>query len=309
MILKEKTEPESLIRLRRLVTRLQDPSPYLHELRNREQGYKYECQLQFFLDRILYQYRSIIILHDIRIPIKRTSFQMDCLLLTPNFGLIIETKGLSGKMSFTQNGQFFHYDKGEIYNPISQVIEQRDRLSDFLSLDNYQFEYVVCLGNPSVSLSTDSSSEWVLDRVIPFDQLKDFIGRLFKKYPQPLIEKNRMINIGKYLKSSHKDDLHRFYNISSSIVEPGVICPECFRLRMERTRYRWRCMHCGHISKDAHLEDILDWFSMINHVKITNSECKFFLAIDSSRTATTLLKNCERLSLVDKKRWSYYILK
>ena len=309
MIIKESSEPESLIRLKRLVTRLEDPSPYLQELRNREQGYKNERQLQFFLDRILYKFDPIIILHDIRIPINRTSFQIDCLLLTSNFGLIIEIKSSSGKMMFTQNGQFFHYDKGDMYNPITQVIEQRDRIVDFLGMDNYIFEYVVCLGNPSVSVQTDESSNWVLDRIIPFEQLKNFIGKLFRKYPQPVMDKSKIINIGNHLKTSHKNGLRRFWHLDSSLVEPGVICPDCHRLKMERTRYKWRCKHCNRVSNDAHLETMLDWFSMINHDKMTNADCKSFLAIDNTRTATTLLSNCEYVSRVGRKRWTYYTLK
>jgi len=112
------------------VARLYDPSHYLQELRNREKGYKYECQLQYFLDRILYQFAPIIIRY-VRISIHHTSFQKDCLLLTQNFGLIIEIKSSSGKIAFTQNGQFFHCERSEMYNPISQVLEQRDRLIDF----------------------------------------------------------------------------------------------------------------------------------------------------------------------------------
>lgn len=308
MILKENSEPESLRRLKRLVTRLHDPSPYLQELRNREQGYKYECQLQFFLDRILYKFSPIIILHDIRIPINHTSFQIDCLLLTQNFGLIIEMKSSSGKMAFTQNGQFFHYDKGEMYNPISQVLEQRDRLVDFLNVDNYVFEYVVCLGNPSVSITIDESSSWVLDRIIPLDQLKNNIEKLFKKYPQPILNKNRLMSIGNYLKSSHQEGLYRFHQLDPSLVERGVICPVCFRLKMERTRYRWKCNLCDHTSKDAHHETLLDWFSMMNHEKITNSDCKMFLALDYARTATTLLRNCDFLAPIGKNRWTYYTL-
>ena len=308
MILKEKTERESLLRLRRLVARLEDPTPFLQELRNREQGYKYECQLQFFLDRILYLYHPIVILHDIRIPIGKTSFQIDCLLLTPNFGLIIEIKSSSGKMTFTQNGRYFHYEKGDMHNPISQVVEQRDRLIDFLKLDKYMIEHVVCLGNPSVSVSTDDSSEWILDRVIPFDQLKNFISNLYERHPHSIIDKDRIESIGNYLKSNHQEKIYRF-NVNPNLVEPGVICTACFRLGMERTRYSWRCNHCSNVSKNAHNEDILDWFSFKNYRSITNSDCRNFLRVESPTTAHTLLNNCELIKPKGNKRWRYYTLK
>ena len=308
LILKEKTEPESLNRLRRLVTRLEDPSPYLQELRNREQGYHYECQLQFFLDRILYQFHPTIILHDIRIPIGHTSFQIDCLLLTMNFGLLIEIKSSSGTMSFTNNGRFFNYDKGEMHNPITQVLEQRDRLIDFLGVNNYFFEHVVCVGNPRVSVETDDSSNWVLERIIPFEQLKNFINNMFQKYSQSIITKDRMINIGNYLKSSHQEKLHR-YNVHPNLVQPGVICPSCKRLGMERKRYNWYCKHCKCDSKYAHHEDILDWFSFKSSDKLTNTTCRNFLGVNSETTAYTLLNNCNLILPIGKNRGRYYILK
>ena len=175
MILKAPSKPESLLRLQRLVIRSHDPSPYLQDLRNREQGYKYESELSFYLDRILHLFHPIpiIILHDVRIPIANSSIQFDCLLLTPYFGLIIEVKGTSGKMSFSQNAHFFHYDKGEISNPITQAEEQRDQLQHLLKMNDYPIEYVVSLGHPNVFVNTDESSEWVRDVVIPFNMLKN----------------------------------------------------------------------------------------------------------------------------------------
>lgn len=310
MIIKASSKPESLHRLQRLVIRSHDPSPYLQEVRNRELGYKYESELQFYLNRILHLFHPIpfVILYDLRIPLGNSSFQIDCLLLTPNFGLIIETKGASGTLSFSHNAHFFHYDKGEMSNPIAQAEEQRDQLLKFLQLDDYPIQYVVGLGHPNVFLSTDESSEWIREIVVPFNLLKNVIKKLFEKYDTQKFEKEKLIKIGYYLKANHQEE-RIFFNIDSSSIEPGVICPECLRLKMIRYKYKWHCHHCGGTSVDAHYQDILDWFSFINRKKISNRECRTFLQISNPSTSFNILRNCVLLEARGINRGRYYVLK
>ncbi|GAA0306038.1 hypothetical protein GCM10008924_24530 [Gracilibacillus halotolerans] len=211
-------------------------------------------------------------------------------------------------MSFSQNAHFFHYDKGEMSNPIAQAEEQRDQLQNFLKLDDYPIQYVVGLGHPNVFVSTDESSEWVREIVVPFNLLKNVIKKLFEKYDTQKMEKEKLINLGHYIKSHHKEE-RVFFNVDFSTIEPGVICPECQRLKMARDKFNWKCVHCGFTSVDAHYEDILDWFSFMGVKKIKNKECRAFLHLSNPSTSFNLLRNCSLLEPRGKNRGRYYVLK
>src|SRR5699024_5730971 len=107
-------------------------------LRNTEQGYRAECELDFYLQRLGVNSSKVIALYDLRLPASDgySFFQIDTLLLTPHFGFIIDTKSQSGHFSFQNNARNFQYKvnqkKYTMVHPILQLDAQRDQLQYWL---------------------------------------------------------------------------------------------------------------------------------------------------------------------------------
>lgn len=68
-------------------------------------------------------------------------------------------------------------------------------------------------------------------------------------------------------------DILRKLGVKSSDIMPGVHCPECRRLGMQRKKRSWHCPKCNKTSKQAHLRAMEDYFLLVNK-EISNKECR-----------------------------------
>ncbi|MRI68650.1 hypothetical protein GH885_20300 [Gracilibacillus thailandensis] len=139
IIIKKRKEPESISMLNRGLKRIQKRRRDMElELRNIEQGYQAECQLDFYLERIGINSNDVVLLQDLRLPAadRQSFFQIDNLLLTSHFAVNIDVKSQPGTFSFQNNARNFQYalhgKKYGMMHPISQVEEQCDQLRSWL---------------------------------------------------------------------------------------------------------------------------------------------------------------------------------
>lgn len=109
MIIKGRTIPLINLILEALCRRLPLNFPKYQqiseELGRRQAGYQGEIALDYYL-RLL-PINKYLILHDLNLPDGDYNCQIDTLLLTPEFALIIEVKNMTGKLIFdTENEQY-----------------------------------------------------------------------------------------------------------------------------------------------------------------------------------------------------------
>jgi len=147
-------------------------------------------------------YLPIIVLHDLHIEYEGLSAQMDYLVITRKFTLVIECKNLIGNIEVTSEGEFIrttefggHYKKEGIYSPITQNIRhiemirkfKLDSRTNFISRalfekffdDNYKS--VVVLANPKTIINLKHANKEVKSKIIRCDQLIDYIKKLLKE--------------------------------------------------------------------------------------------------------------------------------
>jgi len=147
-------------------------------------------------------YLPIIVLHDLHIEYEGLSAQMDYLVITRKFTLVIECKNLIGNIEVTSDGEFIrttefggHYKKEGIYSPITQNIRhiemirkfKLDSRTNFISRalfekffdDNYKS--VVVLANPKTIMNLKHANKEVKSKIIRCDQLIDYIKKLLKE--------------------------------------------------------------------------------------------------------------------------------
>ncbi len=283
-----------------------------------EKGYQSEMKLDFYLHRMALS-TQMVILQDIRLPAAdgQTFFQIDSLLLTPYFGFIIDVKSQAGQFIFQHNARKFHYQlhgtKYGMKHPVSQVEEQEDQLINWLGGEwsKYTMVSVTALADPGAEVMADASSEWVYDRVMPFDLLKIRLKEASGNFIESFFQMNQLVEVGRRLAKAHcKPVLYYWkkFDLQDRDVARGVLCPFCNRLGMTRLRVIWECPHCGGRDRHAHLLSLFDYFVFVKPT-MTNKECRDFLGIRNVHTARTLLNNCGILDWKGENRGRVYFLK
>ncbi|MBY6036599.1 NERD domain-containing protein [Fictibacillus nanhaiensis] len=253
-------------------------------------GLNGEKSLEYF-----YRYlpQDVQFIHNIRILHMNFYFQMDTLIITSKFIILLEIKNYAGHLYFDDKyGQLIRKfnDKEDIFDdPIEQVKRQSFHLSKILNqhkIPEVPIETLVVLTNPrtyihsSQTISTIVKSSRIQQKFQEFDQK-------YKKEVLTLKEKKRIHRILMKLHEPYNPDILEYYGIDKSELITGVLCSEC-HTRMERISANWQCIKCKHTSKNAHIRALMDYALLIS-TDITNKECKEFLHLSSSMQAYHIL--------------------
>jgi hypothetical protein len=131
LIIKKRISPPRIKKeealLRRLPKNHEKWREILQNLKKVRTGFKGEQELDYHLEFLPEDEYDI--LRDLRIPLDQRTFQMDTLVLSPHFALIIESKNIFGTLYFDDiSKQVFRAFEGKkegFPNPIQQVKRQR----------------------------------------------------------------------------------------------------------------------------------------------------------------------------------------
>ncbi|MFC4387035.1 nuclease-related domain-containing protein [Gracilibacillus marinus] len=302
MIIKYREEPESIQLLQNGLIRVPSRRKELEtSLRNIKQGYEAECEMDFYLKRITSTHKNILILQDLRLRASDNNsyFQMDNLLLTPGFGLIIDIKDSQGCFHFSQFGRNFDYSINdrffEMRNPIRQVEEQHDQLQRYFDrqLRKIPIIPIVALANPLSKILTDESSNAVHQQIMSFEHIKSFFQKLCATHSTPLIQTSLMTHASEQLIAKHKNPTFHYYKkfkIDRREVIDGIICSSCNYIGMKRIRGTWICPQCNLKERDAHIHSLKEYFAFVGPT-VTNQQLREFFQVDNEKIIRNLLKN------------------
>ncbi|WP_203362848.1 nuclease-related domain-containing protein [Bacillus sp. REN10] len=299
MIVKQRIEPLSLQQLQVLERRL--PPHHVKKeavvdcLTKEAAGYKGEKSLDYPLS--LLPPNDYQIFHDLRLFEQMNYFQLDTLIVTRQFLLILEVKNYYGTLIFDSN---FHQmtrladGKEEGFpDPLLQVNRQKEQLKRWLSRHGYEdlpIQTFVVISQPRTIIK---ASAQVAERIIHSASLPLKIQQLEMKHPFPIIDFQHLSNLSHQLLNSHcplRTDILKKFHISPSELITGVQCPSCSSLPMIRRQRKWFCPRCEHTSKDAHLSALKDYSLLIGKI-ISNRQARDFLQISSEHIAKKLLKS------------------
>ncbi|MFC7063339.1 nuclease-related domain-containing protein [Halobacillus seohaensis] len=151
-------------------------------------GYNGEQSLLFHTN--LLASAEVHILNDIRLQTPHYITQLDTLILTPTFALIIETKNFAGQLYFDHTfKQVKRTLNGKVENfmdPTVQVDLQRDSLKQWILHDDlptdYPIETLVVISNPSTLIEASKFNYDVRKRVIHAHMLRTKFQELQLKY-------------------------------------------------------------------------------------------------------------------------------
>jgi hypothetical protein len=285
------------------------------KLGNYLSGYYGEQSLAYYLDQL--PQKEFNIFHNIRIKTPNITFQIDFLLMTMKFILILEVKNLTGQLNFdgdlAQLIQTKPNEENKVYNdPVVQASDHKRHLALFLSknnLHNIPISYLVVVTNPNAHITITSTDKNYRDKIIRSNILIKKISKLCEYYQKEMYSQAEMKRVSKLILKScdetNQDILKRF-GIEKSEIIKGVICDKCGYYPMQRIYGSWTCDRCKNTENEVHIQALNDYIYLLDN-KITNCEFRSLLNIQSSKVANTLLNKLNLKHTGNNKSRTYHL--
>jgi hypothetical protein len=266
----------------------------LKDIARKEAGYYGEQRLdtisEYLPDKDYHIFQGLRLANE-----KGFQFQIDDLILTPTYILIIEAKNMAGKLDFDQNcDQLVQNDEIGYEDPLLQAQFQLREFKNWLRKHQFPdlpMEYLVMMSNKNCVLKIKLGSEAqyrvcrgrsVIHRIEAFTKRYQTV-----KYTPEMMRKLCKLLLKKDIEPFY--DLEKIYKISRSSLPTGVQCPSCKCFPMKYKRGLWHCPTCGCKSRDAHLKALRDYYLLIGPM-ITNQQLREFLHLNSPDIAQKKLK-------------------
>ncbi|WP_456275551.1 nuclease-related domain-containing protein [Bacillus sp. AK128] len=302
MFIKKPEKPIQIRQLESLLRRLRQTHPaypkLVDKLAKQKAGYQGQKALDFYLQYLPHD--EYFILHDLRLYDGVHYFQIDILILSSNYVLIIEVKNIAGTLLFDPEfNQLIriHQDKEEGFaDPILQVERQSKLLEKWLTsnttLQNIPVESLVVLSNPSTILKVISRKTQIAQKVIHSAKLLTKIEEYNRIHPVKKIADKEIKKITKLLLKKHElllSDFLEVYEIKITDLQRGALCHTCL-LPMDRQYGKWKCLTCNSVNKQAHVTALEDYALLIKP-HINNQEARILLNISSENITKRLLQS------------------
>ncbi|MEK5079334.1 nuclease-related domain-containing protein [Solibacillus sp. FSL W7-1436] len=237
---------------------------------------------------------------------KGFSHQIDALIITTRFLLVVEVKQISGTLFYKPSFHEFarQTDEGIIENfpnPFDQAYRHQLYISYLLSNWGIQLPVLYIVVNANIRTKLDSSLNG--SPIIHLSGLPKFLEKLYKNNVETTVNltdlERKLMAIACRLPISKKVERDRIRN--------GVLCKKCeFQHVMYYHHGLWICPQCGVKNKEA-IFWALHHYRVLIGDRITNRELRKFVGIDCKAVASKLLKrlNFEQFG---KGRGVYYLI-
>ncbi|WP_107950039.1 NERD domain-containing protein [Lysinibacillus parviboronicapiens] len=178
-------------------------------------------------------YLPLHILHDIKIASEENKAQLDFVVLTRKFILVIEVKNYYGNIKINDKDEFIRkvyrnkhlqFEEG-FYSPIRQVQRQAIILENVLKqheiINKTPIKHVVVFTNPKTILDMKEASTEVRQIVLRADQLVSYITKELKQKSPVHFLDNKMQEISNGILSHHQEKtfLHKDDTIDHKLLE------------------------------------------------------------------------------------------
>ncbi|GGK01874.1 hypothetical protein GCM10007063_25160 [Lentibacillus kapialis] len=270
---------------------------------NQFSGYKGEKSLIYHLNFLPED--DFLIFHYLRIPDNKGCFQLDFLLLSIHFFLIIEVKNIYDNVSFDEMGQAYREsaEKVEVFgNPVDQVNLQHRRLLSWLRKMNFPavpIKKIVVFSRDNTYLRNLTNNKMISDIVMHRHKILPKIDVFIKKYQSEYISDDQLLELSYCLLEEHSPEKYEGmekFGITTDDLIRGVICPECGKVPIDWKSGKWLCVSCGLKSKTAHRRALIDHSLLIGKY-INNREARCFLKLKSNSITRKILQ-CEELDKI-----------
>ncbi|MCU9592868.1 NERD domain-containing protein [Caldibacillus thermolactis] len=256
------------------------------------------------------------ILYNIRIKDTTGFFQIDYILLSVKFILIIEVKNYVGKVYFNKFNQLqlikTENQEEVLQNPINQVERQQLLLQNWLFEHHYSnipiYSYVV-FSSPTTLIKTDSPDPNIYNKIISGSNLVPKIFELSNSSTKRILKSSDVKLLATLLKDSHTPyeiDIEKKYHVQYNDLMKGIHCPVCSAIPMQKDGKKWICKNCHYVGENNYLQSLNDYYYLVSK-EITNQQARDFLNIRSEHTMFYLLKKADYQAIGKNKGRKYVI--
>lgn len=262
-------------------------------------GLRGELETDYYLQLLPEQ--SHYIIQGIRLKDRDTIFQIDTLLLSPKYILILEVKNYLGTVTFQpefeQITRVYNGVEEGFEDPITQAKRHEFHFINWLKekhIPSIPIDYQVVFGKSTTILKNPSHSAEVYKRVCFAGNLPFKINNKQTQYQKEFHSVKDIKKLGKLLIKNHipQTPSYSAYQIPQTEIITGIICPSCSAYRMFRIRGCWKCPACGTTSSDAHSPAIADYF-LLKKPTISNHQCQEYLHCQNQKLISKLLTSMD----------------
>lgn len=310
MFIKERTPPIELKWLPRLLRRLPrhhsswpnvEKAHYMMKA-----GYGGEIEIDRRLRHL--RWKDCLFIGDLQLS--HAYCQIDTIVLTPYFALILEVKNYSGTLIFdeesmhlrqiTRQGQAVGY-----HSPVTQAWNAREEL-------------LVLFGEMGVKLPVDAAIVLPYSTTLVENMPKVFpviyghsLNRFISSIPQngkPL-PNEEIVRIGQLLLEKHspfpKKNYSQTFKYAPAELKKGILCHQCGSTSSRISTRTHYCSSCN-LKISGGLSYTLDeWFAFASP-KITNSQCREFLMLRDKNAAHHVLTHAGLTRKRENGQFYYY---
>lgn len=300
MKVKELSIPIIIPKLQTLLPRIDATHPKIPfmqaDLAKLLKGYRGEKAVNYYLDFL--PEKENFIIHSLRLPSGNYFFQIDFLILTNRYALILECKNFFGTLYFDEDfNQMIRTanDKEEGFqDPISQAKWHQQQLRSFLKLHNITLPiaFFVVISDPSTIVKTNPRNREAMKKVVHGHSLLEKISVVDSRYQNEMLDSKEVRKLSKLLLKSHTPediDVLAKYGLGVVDILTGVRCPGCGRIPMIRQKRTWNCCGCEVKEKNAHVSAVTEYFHLFG-ASITNKQFREFVHLESDTSAKKMLQ-------------------
>lgn len=253
MIIKKRKIPLSILKTRALLRRLPPYHPKTplikEELSKREAGYKGESSLDFYLSFL--EEKNYFIFHDLRLQDQSRFFQIDTLLLSKKFVLIIEVKNIAGTLYFDPlfNQLIRTKEENEMAfpDPLIQIQRHESQLKNWFSknrLPGAPIHSLVVISNPQTIIRTTPENRQLSCKVIHREVLPSKISQIENSITKLSFSEKELKKTIRQLQKQHVEadfPILERYDITKNEILKGIICEKCNHIPLLKRHGTWFC--------------------------------------------------------------------
>ena len=302
MIVKKREVPRRILQLQALLRRLPVGHPKISEIREqlskRLAGYKGEKAVDYQLEGVLE--KEVYILNDLRLKDSEKYFQIDTLIMSDSYIILLEVKNIKGTIYFDTN---FHQlirsldgIETAFQDPVTQSFRHKEQMQNWLIKHSFTgipvIPQVVISNSNTLIRTTSKNPHHLSDMIVTSIFLPAKLKKIHDSYKQPALSEKETKKLIRLIKKGHTEDQNSILeslSIDRGDILKGVICPKCHSLPMIRIYGSWLCPKCEQKEKNSHLNAINDYYLLFGP-EITNQKLRSFLCIQSDALATRILK-------------------
>lgn len=238
--------------------------------------------------------------------------QIDILIVTPHYALILEVKNFKDTVEITTNpSQMVQTLANGVKNvsrsPESQVEDYIYQLTQFFKQFNINLPVLGAVVFAFETLHIINSSNRTT--ILLQNDLLNYLRAI--KTQKPHLNVTQLERIKNLILQKNKDyqpfPLSDYYSIDPKDLITGVICENCTYIGIKKVKRRWICPKCSSTSQTAHQHTIKEYF-LIARKTLSNKECRQFLHLNNNHEATRIMKKANLTKIGNSSSTKYQMI-